>query len=103
VPVVEGWKKLDIPFTGTPGFSLQLTPSGNIYIDDLRILPFDGQLKSFVYDDASMRLTAQLDENNFAVFYEYDDEGTPIRVKKETERGIMTIKENRQSFGKKPQ
>jgi len=41
---------------------------------------------------------AQLDENNFATLFEYDDEGTPIRVKKETERGIMTLKENRQSF-----
>ena len=55
-------------------------------------------MNSFVYDDRTMRLMAQLDENNFATFYEYDDEGTPIRVKKETERGVMTLKENRQSF-----
>jgi len=38
---------------------------------------------------------AELDENNFATFYEYDDEGGLVRMKKETERGIMTIKENR--------
>ena len=97
VPVVEGWKRLDLTFTGTSSFSLSMSPS-NTYIDDVRILPFDGQLNSFVFDDRTMRLMAQLDENNFASFYEYDDEGTPIRVKKETERGIMTLKENRQSL-----
>lgn len=98
VPVVEGWKKLDVPFTAGASFTMQLNGGSSIYVDDLRILPFDGQLKSFVYDDQSLRLLGQLDENNFGVFYEYDEEGTPVRVKKETERGIMTIKENRQSF-----
>jgi hypothetical protein len=38
---------------------------------------------------------AELDENNFATFYEYDDEGILIRVKKETEKGTMTIRESR--------
>lgn len=98
VPVVDGWKKLDLYFTATDHFTMQLTGSGGVYIDDLRLLPFDGELKTFVYDDQSMRLTGQLDENNFGVFYEYDEEGTPIRVKKETERGVMTVKENRQSY-----
>lgn len=100
VPVVEEWKRLELEFVAGSTFSLQLSGS-NIYIDDMRILPFDGQLTSFVYDDVTMRLLAQMDENNFATFYEYDDEGTPIRVKKETERGIMTIKESRQFFRKK--
>jgi len=96
--VVEGWKKLEIVFTATSTFSLSLSASGEIYIDDLRIQPFDSQMKTFVYDDHTMRLTGQLDENNYGIFYEYDEEGTPIRVKKETERGIMTVKENRQSY-----
>lgn len=101
VPVVEGWKRLDIPFDGASTFQLTLSPSSTIEIDDLRILPYDGQLNTYVYDDRTLRLMAQLDENNFATLYEYDDEGTPIRVKKETERGIMTLKENRQSFMKR--
>ena len=101
VPVVEGWKKLDLVFTAGTTFTLELIPSGTVYIDDIRILPFDGQLSSFVYDDANMRLMAQLDENNFATLYEYDEEGTPVRIKKETERGIMTLKESRQSFRKR--
>ncbi|OJY89971.1 MAG: hypothetical protein BGP13_19955 [Sphingobacteriales bacterium 40-81] len=100
VPVVEGWKRLDIPFTGGSTFALTLTPSSTIEIDDLRIFPYDGQLNTYVYDNKTLRLMAQLDENNFATLYEYDDEGTPVRVKKETERGIMTLKESRQSFRK---
>jgi hypothetical protein len=99
VSVVEGWKRVEVPFTVSgSSFQLDLVPSGTVYIDDIRILPFDGQMKSYVYDDTNLRLVAQLDENNFATLYEYDEEGTPIRTKKETERGIMTIKENRQSL-----
>lgn len=55
-------------------------------------------MKSFVYDPISLRFMAELDENNYATFYEYDDDGTLIRVKKETERGIQTIKETRSSL-----
>ena len=81
-----------------------LHPSGsNIYIDDIRIIPYNGQMNSYVYDNTTLRLMAQLDENNFATLYEYDEEGTPIRVKKETERGIMTLKENRQSYRNRTQ
>jgi hypothetical protein len=59
-------------------------------------------MKTFAYDDKTTRLMAEMDENNFATFYEYDDEGSLVRVKKETERGILTIKENRSSYKRKP-
>ena len=45
-----------------------------------------------------LTLMAELDENNYATFFEYDDDGTLIRLKKETERGIMTIKETRSAM-----
>lgn len=102
VPVVEGWKKVEITFVAQSSFSLQLNPTGSLYLDDIRIQPFNSQMKSFVYDEVSLRLRAQLDENNFATYYEYDEEGTPVRVKKETERGIMTLKETRQHFKLRP-
>ena len=57
-------------------------------------------MKSFVYNTVNLRLMAELDENNYATFYEYDDDGTLIRVKKETERGIMTIQETRSALYK---
>ncbi|MBD1395426.1 hypothetical protein [Mucilaginibacter glaciei] len=108
--VVEGWKLVE----GTidlSGVSVNKTPlvltikpgSGNaLYVDDLRIHPVDSQMKSYAYDDATMRLMAEMDENCFATFYEYDSEGLLIRVKKETERGIMTLKETRSSQKRTP-
>ncbi|MBS1738302.1 MAG: hypothetical protein JSS98_17100, partial [Bacteroidetes bacterium] len=104
-PVVEGWKRVEQQFTlssSATSFTLQLNSGGGtVYFDDIRIHPFDGQMKTFAYDPSSQRLMAELDENNFATFYEYDDEGILIRVKKETERGIMTIKETRSSYRKR--
>ncbi len=101
--VVEGWKRVEATFTlpvAATSFELGLIPYTTVYIDDIRIFPFDAQLKSFAYDVSSLRLMAELDENNFATFYEYDDEGILIRVKKETEKGIMTIRESRTGIRK---
>jgi hypothetical protein len=52
-------------------------------------------MKSYIYDPVSLRLSAELDDNNYATFYEYDEEGTLVRTKAETQRGIQTIKETR--------
>ena len=100
ITVVEGWKRVEIPFIASSSFVLEMSGSAK-YVDDIRIFPNAGQMNSYVYDNRTMRLMAQLDENNFATLYEYDDEGTPVRVKKETEKGIMTLKENRQSLRKR--
>ncbi|MDO3628864.1 hypothetical protein [Mucilaginibacter sp. BT774] len=109
--LVEDWKLLEgtIDLTSIPAgsaYAISLTPgsgsSSQIYIDDIRIHPVDAQMKSYVYDDRNMRLMAELDENGFATFYEYDDEGLLIRVKKETERGVMTLKESRSSYKRQP-
>ena len=53
---------------------------------------------SYVYDPVNLRLVAELDERNYATLYEYDEQGKLIRTKKETERGIMTITENRDNI-----
>lgn len=104
--IVEGWKLLEgtINTGEIPGTVFQLRISGggqNIDMDDLRIHPYDAHMKSYAYDEKNFRLMAELDENCFATFYEYDDEGSLVRVKKETERGIATIKENRSSYRKR--
>jgi hypothetical protein len=99
--VIEGWQKIDQYFTIPTGNGLaaDLTFTNgslnNYYIDDIRIQRLQSSLKSFVYDYKTMRFIAELDENNFATYYEYDEEGALVRVKKETERGIQTIQENR--------
>ncbi|QJB42201.1 hypothetical protein HF324_31925 [Chitinophaga oryzae] len=101
--VVEGWKLMEgtinVESTAT---QLQLNISGatNLLIDDIRIFPDNGNIKTFAYDNKALKLAAEMDENNYATFYEYDEEGTLVRVKKETERGIMTLKETRSAFRK---
>jgi len=71
------------------------TGSTPVYVDDVRIHPNICNAKSYVYDPYSARLMAELDENNYALFYEYDDEGLLVRIKRETEKGIVTIQEGR--------
>jgi hypothetical protein len=101
--LVEGWQRyesiVDIPSNATKmTVTLQASDSAATYFDDIRIHPFNAQMKSFVYNAVNLRLMAELDENNYATFYEYDDDGTLVRVKKETERGIQTIKESRSAL-----
>ncbi|HEX8334667.1 MAG TPA: hypothetical protein VF622_18730, partial [Segetibacter sp.] len=106
--IIEGWQRYEdtifIP-QNAKSVSLTLKATGNstVYFDDIRIHPFNANMKSFVYHPVNLRLMAELDENNYATFYEYDDDGTLIRVKKETERGIKTIKETRSALLKEVQ
>lgn len=98
-PVIDGWQQIDTIFTVPPSTNLSIslmnTSGAAAYFDDFRLHPHQSNMKSFVYDNFTMRLIAELDENNYAMFYEYDDEGRLIRVKKETEKGVMTVKEAR--------
>lgn len=102
---IEGWQRyedtLTVPANATEMYIHARTLSNtNIYVDDIRMQPFNSNVKGYVYNPVNLRLMADLDENNYATFYEYDDDGTLIRVKKETERGVMTIKETRSALFK---
>lgn len=104
-PVIEGWQRLEGKVAIPPNASyvkLQLsnTGSSNSYFDDFRFHPFLSNMQSYVYDPFSERLMATLDENNYASFYEYNDEGILIRTKRETEKGIVTIEEGRTELKK---
>ncbi|MBO9151152.1 hypothetical protein ACFOTA_02965 [Chitinophaga sp. GCM10012297] len=98
--IIEGWQRyeyaVDVP-AGSSQISVLFIATGtsDIFIDDVRFHPYNANMKSYAYDPMTMRMMAELDENNYATFYEYDDDGVLIRVKKETERGIKTIKETR--------
>ncbi len=97
--IIDGWQRIEeefvVPYNAV-GITIQMKcSSGNCLFDDVRVFPYDGMMKGYVYDPVTLKLVAELDERNYATFYEYDEEGKLIRVKKETERGIMTIKENR--------
>lgn len=101
--IIEGWQKyeqpLDVPADAV-SITLYLQSTGQlpVYFDDIRIHPYNSNMKSFVYNPDNLRLMAELDANNYATMYEYDDDGTLIRVKKETERGIKTISETRSAL-----
>jgi hypothetical protein len=92
--IIDGWQRIETEFKTPSGFNnLILTFSSNCNFDDLRLFPFNGNMKSYVYSYKDYSLMAQLDENNFATFYEYDQQKQLKRVKKETDKGIMTIQE----------
>lgn len=97
---IEGWYKAECILTTQNLTSAYIYLGPHCYYDDIRFVPVNATMKSFVYDPISFKTMAQLDENNFATFYEYDQEGLLVRVKKETEKGIMTISESRRSNSK---
>jgi|GEM_PF-777171 len=101
--IIEGWQRIEqvvnVP-EGTERISINLQSTGatRVYFDDIRVHPYNANMRSFVYNPVNLRLMAELDENNYATFYEYDDDGTLIRLKQETERGVKTIKETRSAL-----
>lgn len=107
-PIIDGWQRIEGWFT-TPssgyGMELHLVNSGDkpVYFDDIRIHPYNANMKSYVYDPVNLRLAAELDPNNYATFYEYDEEGTLIRTKIETKEGIKTVTETRSALQKSVQ
>lgn len=107
--IIDGWQQHQVRFTIPASFNglisfkavnahLDYMPA---YFDDFRVQPLTSSMKSYVYLTENQRFVSELDNNNYATFYDYDEEGVLIRVKKETERGIMTIKENRTGKSKK--
>jgi len=94
--IIEGWQQVEVAFD-VPAWASAATLRlpGNYNIDDIRFFPATANMKAFVYNPINEKLMGTLDENNFATLYEYDQEGNLIRVKKETEKGIMTISESR--------
>lgn len=97
-PKVECWQRIEVEFTynGSNTFELQPLSGREFYVDDIRITPADATCKTYVYSPQNYRLLAELDENHYATYYNYDEEGTLVQIKKETERGIMTVKTTRQ-------
>lgn len=105
--IIDGWVKKEYKFTtNTTSDPISYTFYGPTLIpgpaytliDDLRIHPFNSSMKSFVYDPITLRLIAELDAINHATFYNYDEEGKLVQVKKETERGIFTVQSSRDNI-----
>jgi hypothetical protein len=99
---IEGWKQINATFsvpTGGNTLSIKLKcQTGTVYFDDIRVQPFKSAMVTNVYDPQTHWLLAQLDNRNFATFYNYDEEGSVVQVKQETEKGIFTIKTARSNI-----
>jgi hypothetical protein len=96
--VIEGWVRIEQEFeASSEQVQIMLINKndnyGILYVDDIRIQPFNSSLQTYVYDPQNYKLRATLDGNNFASLYYYDEQGNLQLTKKETERGIQTIQE----------
>lgn len=105
--IIDGWQKMENKLTipsATRKIQIQFYnttgTASTAYFDDVRMHPFDGNMNSYVYDRATMKLMAELDANNYATFYVYDEAGNLVKMKKETEKGIKTITEGRKDIPK---
>lgn len=98
---IEGWEKVDVNFTtdasaSTVTIDFKVNNTSSVwFLDDVRIQPFQSTMKTFVYDPKTLWLVAELDNQNYATFYNYDEEGTLTQVKKETVNGVQTLKTTR--------
>lgn len=108
-PIIDNWQKIEgsfeVPENATNMEVLLKNThatgkfeSAPVVFDDLRIHPIKSNMKSYVYDLRTFDLIAELDENNYATFYNYDEEGKLTKVRKETARGIRTLNEGRMSL-----
>lgn len=91
---IDGWVLHRIEINAVKGVQVSFTFPAGQYYDDLRVYPSTSNVKTYVYHPYKTYLMAILDENNYATFYEYNNRNQLIRLKKETEKGIITITEN---------
>lgn len=99
--IVEGWQRIEATLSNIPSTTayiiIKFNPgvtSTTSYFDDIRIFPSDGNIQTYVYDPVTYRLSAVLDDNNFATLYNYNESGELFLVKKETANGIKTRQES---------
>ena len=98
-PIIAGWQRLEGQFTfpaGAKSISMALQCGHEAaYFDDIRVVPTDAHLETFVYDPATMRIAARLDNNNYATLFDYQPDGSLKQSQRETPRGLLTEAEGR--------
>lgn len=99
-PNIDGWRLYELIFTASGNEQIRILGEGK-HFDDIRIQPFHSSMRTFVYSPTTHQLVAELDENNFATLYNYDEDQELVQVKKETSRGIKTIQRT-QSVNRQP-
>lgn len=105
--IINGWQKIEgnfvVPANATK-IALKFKPGtlsaedNKVYFDDVRVFPDEGEIKTYVYNPRNYKVSAELDNNNYATYYYYNEQGDLFLVKKETVHGIQTIEENLQNI-----
>lgn len=108
--IVDGWQKVDILFTLTSNdavagsfFTIKLDGQASgqhVYLDDIRIQPYDASMTTYVYDNTTMKPVAVLDDKNFATKYVYDRQNNVVGMIKETAKYKMSVSETRTYLNK---
>jgi hypothetical protein len=97
--MLDGWRKHEAVFTAPASGNVAISIVGApMYIDDIRIQPFNSEMKTTVYHPVKYIPVAELDGRNYATFFVYDEEGRLVITKKETETGIHTINHTRNNL-----
>lgn len=91
---IDGWTLYRSNVKVSDNVDVTFTFPGGQYYDDLRVYPSAANMKAYVYHPFKSHLMAVLDENNYATYYEYNSRNQLVRLKKETEKGIITMTEN---------
>ncbi len=89
-PEIEGWRLYRFRFVlpATCGsFFITLKTTEPVYIDDIRIEPFHGIARAFVYDPVTLDVVARFGPSHFSEQYRYDERGQLSHILVETERG----------------
>ena len=92
----------DVKNVSETDFTLTPVYSGTtaLWMDDLRLQPYDAQMNCYVYDAKTLRLIASFDDQHFGLLYQYNGEGKLIRKLVETERGQKTVSETQYNVPK---
>lgn len=101
---IDGWRRIEQNFLiPSDAVKMVLVFQGGKFgtlVDDIRIYPEQSSIQSYVYSGSDHKLKAMLDQNNYATFYKYEQDGSLAKLEKETETGRLTIKENRKNTAK---
>jgi YD repeat-containing protein len=112
---IGNWYLLTLDFTvpvSTDGLTMEVCtyfpppatspPSTTaIYFDDFRVHPILSPVSAYVYDTKNGRLTATLNQQNFATLYNYDQTGRLKSTYQETLQGFAKVTENSFNYGAK--
>lgn len=92
---INGWTLYESEITSFGSTStITATISGSGKLDDFVLKPVNATVTAFAHDVFNQRMMAKLDDNDFAMIFQYNPEGRMVRMMMETPMGVRTISEN---------